>query len=118
MPTYEYACRECDHQFELFQSMNAESLTRCPECERDTLRRLIGRGAGIIFKGSGFYETDYRREASSAPAGEPSSGEKAATAEKPATGEKPAANEKSSKEASPPPSPASKTPSASTPATT
>jgi len=61
MPTYEYKCLECDHHFEAFQSMSADRLTDCPleECSGE-LKRLIGTGAGIIFKGSGFYETDYR----------------------------------------------------------
>ena len=61
MPTYEYECTRCTHQFEKFQSMTAEPLKRCPKC-RCKVRRLFGTGAGIIFKGSGFYETDYRSE--------------------------------------------------------
>jgi putative FmdB family regulatory protein len=61
MPTYEYACRLCKHQFELFQSMKDDRLSLCPSCGEDGLKRLIGLGAGIIFKGSGFYETDYKR---------------------------------------------------------
>jgi putative FmdB family regulatory protein len=59
MPTYQYECDSCGHAFERFQSMNDEPLKRCPEC-RCKIKRLIGTGAGIIFKGSGFYETDYR----------------------------------------------------------
>jgi putative FmdB family regulatory protein len=59
MPTYEYECTKCNHHFERFQGMTEEPLKRCPEC-RCKLRRLIGTGGGIIFKGSGFYETDYR----------------------------------------------------------
>ena len=62
MPTYEYVCNECEHQFEHFQSMNAELLKDCPQCKQSTLKRLIGSGAGIIFKGSGFYCTDYRSD--------------------------------------------------------
>lgn len=61
MPTYEYECQRCGHVFERFQSMKDEPLKRCPEC-RGKVKRLIGAGAGIIFKGSGFYETDYRSE--------------------------------------------------------
>jgi putative FmdB family regulatory protein len=61
MPTYEYECTKCDHQFERFQSMSDEPLKRCPEC-RCKVKRLIGTGAGIIFKGSGFYQTDYRTQ--------------------------------------------------------
>jgi len=59
MPTYDYGCEECGHQFEKFQSIRARKLTRCPRCG-GKVKRLIGTGAGIIFKGSGFYETDYR----------------------------------------------------------
>ncbi|UCG47206.1 MAG: zinc ribbon domain-containing protein [Phycisphaerales bacterium] len=62
MPTYDYLCDSCDHSFEQFQSITANSLRKCPNCGRNTLRRLIGSGAGIIFKGSGFYQTDYRSE--------------------------------------------------------
>jgi putative FmdB family regulatory protein len=62
VPTYEYKCRECGHKLEIFQSMNDAALTTCPECKTDSLKRLIGTGAGIIFKGSGFYQTDYRSE--------------------------------------------------------
>lgn len=60
MPTYDYQCAACGHTFETFQSMAADPLKKCPECKKMKLRRLIGAGAGIIFKGSGFYETDYR----------------------------------------------------------
>jgi putative FmdB family regulatory protein len=59
MPTYEYECTKCDHVFERFQSMTDEPVKRCPEC-RCKVRRVFGSGAGIIFKGSGFYQTDYR----------------------------------------------------------
>jgi putative FmdB family regulatory protein len=62
MPTYEYRCESCGHQFEHFQSMSAKPLRKCPACKKDKLIRLIGSGAGIIFKGSGFYQTDYRSE--------------------------------------------------------
>ncbi len=60
MPTYEYVCEGCGHQFEKFQSIKAEPARQCPECGKRKLRRLIGTGGGIIFKGSGFYCTDYR----------------------------------------------------------
>lgn len=62
MPTYDYRCNACEHQFEEFQSMSAKPLKKCPECGKLKLERLIGTGAGVIFKGSGFYETDYRSE--------------------------------------------------------
>jgi putative FmdB family regulatory protein len=62
MPTYEYKCRKCEHQFEQFQSITAKSLRKCPKCGAMTLNRLIGTGTGVIFKGSGFYATDYRSE--------------------------------------------------------
>ena len=61
MPTYEYHCDACDHQFELFQSITAKPERKCPECGRPKLRRLIGPGAAIVFKGSGFYKTDSRK---------------------------------------------------------
>ena len=63
MPTYEYVCKKCDHEFEAFQRMSDERLSDCPveSCEGN-VRRKIGRGAGLIFKGSGFYETDYRSD--------------------------------------------------------
>ncbi len=70
MPTYEYACRNCDHVFEVFQSMRDEPLKRCPQCKKPTLKRLLGAGAGLIFKGSGFYITDYKNK----PAGGAESG--------------------------------------------
>ena len=62
MPTYDYKCNACDHTFEEFQSMSAKPLKKCPECGKLTLKRLIGTGAALIFKGSGFYETDYRSD--------------------------------------------------------
>ena len=65
MPTYDYVCDGCSHEFEVFQSMKDDRLKTCPECDEDQLRRKIGTGAGIIFKGSGFYETDYKRSGKS-----------------------------------------------------
>ena len=62
MPTYDYVCDACDHKFELFQSITAEPEKKCPECGKKKLRRLIGAGAAIVFKGSGFYQTDYRSD--------------------------------------------------------
>ncbi|MFO0872786.1 MAG: FmdB family zinc ribbon protein [Phycisphaerales bacterium] len=63
MPTYDYRCNACGHAFELFQSMTAPVQRKCPACGKLKLERLIGMGAGVIFKGGGFYETDYRTEA-------------------------------------------------------
>ena len=62
MPTYDYVCDNCEHTFEEFQSITAKNLRKCPKCKKSKLRRLIGAGAGVIFKGSGFYETDYRSD--------------------------------------------------------
>ena len=78
MPTYDYECRACGHRFEEFQSITEPPLTECPSCGGE-VRRLIGTGAGILFKGSGFYQTDYRsesyRKAAKAEQGSSSSGE-------------------------------------------
>ncbi len=63
MPTYDYECKACGHAFEKFQSIKAPATRKCPECSKMKVKRLIGTGAGIIFKGSGFYQTDYRSEA-------------------------------------------------------
>ncbi len=60
MPTYDYQCQACGERFEKFQSINARPLRKCPSCGRMKLRRLIGSGAAVIFRGSGFYHTDYR----------------------------------------------------------
>ena len=81
MPTYEYACEACGHRFEEFQSIKAKPLTTCPVCKKKKVKRLISAGAGFIFKGSGFYITDYRSDSykdaakkdssASSPASEP-----------------------------------------------
>jgi putative FmdB family regulatory protein len=84
MPTYDYVCDACEHAFEHFQSMKDDALTKCPKCKKKKLRRLIGPGAAVVFKGSGFYQTDYRSD----------SYKKSAAADKPPA-DKPAA-EKSS----------------------
>jgi len=62
MPTYDYRCNNCNHEFELFQSMKDSPKRKCPECGQLKLERLIGTGGAVIFKGGGFYETDYRSE--------------------------------------------------------
>jgi putative FmdB family regulatory protein len=63
MPTYEYECDACQHNFDEFQSFSDKPLKKCPKCGKSKLRRVFGAGAAIIFKGSGFYQTDYRSEA-------------------------------------------------------
>jgi len=62
MQTYEYVCDDCGHKFDELQSFSEEPLKQCPECHKNTLRRLFGSGAGFIFKGAGFYQTDYRSD--------------------------------------------------------
>jgi putative FmdB family regulatory protein len=74
MPTYDYACKACGHRFEEFQSISADALTRCPACKKQKLERLIGAGAGVIFKGGGFYQTDYRGSSYAADAKKAESG--------------------------------------------
>jgi putative FmdB family regulatory protein len=75
MPTYDYACDACKHEFEIFESITVEPQKKCPKCKKNKLRRLFGAGAGLVFKGSGFYQTDYRSD----------SYKKAAEADKPKT---------------------------------
>ena len=62
MPTYDYQCKKCDHAWEMFQSITAKPIRKCPECGKLSAKRVIGPGAGVIFKGSGFYQTDYRSD--------------------------------------------------------
>jgi putative FmdB family regulatory protein len=62
MPTYDYLCDGCGHKFEVFQSMKDDVLRKCPQCKKLKLRRLFGTGAALMFKGSGFYQTDYRSD--------------------------------------------------------
>ena len=62
MPTYEYRCSQCDHEFEEFQLITAQPISKCPQCGQSKVRRLIGSGSALLFKGSGFYQTDYRSE--------------------------------------------------------
>ena len=98
MPTYDYECEACDHKFEMYQPITAKPIRKCPKCGKTKVRRLIGAGAGIIFKGSGFYCTDYRSDsykkdaksdtapAAASPA--PASPAPAKPADKPAAGGK------------------------------
>jgi putative FmdB family regulatory protein len=93
MPTYDYVCKNCGHRFEAFQTMMEDALSHCPKCGIEALQRLIGAGAGLIFKGSGFYLTDYKKSktspasssASSTAAGD-SSADKTPAAKDSATG--------------------------------
>ncbi len=62
MPTYEYRCDACDHEWEEFQSITAKPTKECPDCKKQKAKRIISAGGGLIFKGSGFYQTDYRSE--------------------------------------------------------
>lgn len=88
MPTYAYECDACGHQFDEFQSMKDEPLKKCPQCKKNKLRRLLGTGAALLFKGSGFYITDYRSEsyqaaakADAAPSGDAKASESKPSAE-------------------------------------
>src|SRR5439155_15126500 len=112
MPTYDYICDSCSHEFEAFESIKADSQTVCPACEKTTLRRKIGAGAAILFKGSGFYQTDYRSD----------SYKKSAAADKPGESKSSGSGSDSSSSSSTPstPSPAkseSKPSGGTTPAT-
>lgn len=88
MPTYEYSCLKCGKEFEAFQSMKDAPLATCTCGKKGKVRRKIGGGAGLIFKGSGFYETDYKRSSAGA---KPSETTKAASEPKPKADAKPAA---------------------------
>ena len=85
MPTYDYECDACGHAFELFQQISESPKRKCPECRKHKLRRLFGTGAAVVFKGSGFYQTDYRSD----------SYKKAAAAEKKASSESSSDSKKS-----------------------
>jgi putative FmdB family regulatory protein len=94
MPTYEYECQACGHGFEVYQQITAKPVRVCPSCGKASVKRLIGTGAGVLFKGSGFYQTDYRssgyRKAAKAESESSSSGKhesgKSETAKKGSTG--------------------------------
>ena len=92
MPTYEYVCQKCGHEFEQFQSMRDEALKKCPKCGKAALKRLVGGGAGLIFKGSGFYITDYKNKAAAPKeGGETKASESKPAESKPSAETKPAA---------------------------
>jgi len=88
MPTYEYQCDACQHNFDEFQSIMDKPLKKCPKCGKPKLRRIFGAGAAILFKGSGFYQTDYRSESYKAAA------KAEQESSKPAAGEKTSSNGK------------------------
>ena len=98
MPTYEYKCLECDNRFERFQGINAPAIEECPECS-GKVKRLIGAGAGLIFKGSGFYITDYRsdgyKESAKKDKNEPS--DKSTSSDKGASSDKGTSSDKGEK---------------------
>lgn len=80
MPTYDYTCTKCGHEWEAFQSMKDEPLKSCPDCKKRSAKRMIGGGAGLIFKGTGFYITDYKNKQSGGS--EAKSGAKSETGKK------------------------------------
>ena len=82
MPTYNYRCKECHFEFEELQRMTEASLTLCPACEKETLTRMIGSGAGVMFKGSGYYLTDYKKTGNNSSSATKATTEKTASAEK------------------------------------
>ncbi len=82
MPTYDYRCDACEHKFELFQSMKDDPIRKCPKCGKLKVKRIIGGGGGIIFKGTGFYQTDYRSKSYSDGASKDST--KSSSSDKPA----------------------------------
>ena len=118
MPTYEYQCSACRHRFEKFQSIKAAPIKQCPACGKSKAQRLIGTGAGLIFRGSGFYITDYRsegyKEKAKSEAGTPSEAKPSDNGAAKET--KPAAKADSTPAAKPEPKPTSKKESKSAPA--
>src|SRR3954463_15712524 len=101
MPTYDYICDSCAHEFEAFESIKADAQTVCPQCQEHKLRRKIGAGAAILFKGSGFYQTDYRSDsykkgaaADKAPESKPS--DSGSSSDKPASSSTPSPTPSSS----------------------
>ena len=108
MPTYGYKCRECGHTFEEFHSMSADALLTCPSCGKQSLVRLLDGGGGMIFKGSGFYITDYRKTSSS-PSTSPSKSDSSQSDKKP-TADPASDKSKSDPKPSPPSTPDSSKP--------
>ena len=89
MPTYEYECRKFGHQFERFQSITAAPVKTCPKC-KGRVARLLATGGGIIFKGSGFYQTDYKKSSQAPPAADKGEAKKTDSGKTPAKSDKPA----------------------------
>jgi|SRR6516164_9223797 putative FmdB family regulatory protein len=98
MPTYEYLCDACEHQFDEFQSITDKPLKKCPVCGKPKLRRLFGTGAAVLFKGSGFYETDYRSESYKAAAKAEAEKAKPAASDSDGKADKSSADGKASKD--------------------
>lgn len=98
MPTYSYACTECDNRFDAVQAFTDDALTECPKCN-GRLRKLFGK-VGVVFKGSGFYRTDNRESVKSASGGSPSSGESSSSSSSDKSSDKPAAKPASSDKSS------------------
>ena len=97
MPTYDYQCDACGHEFELFQSISADPEKKCPKCKKLKLRRLIGTGAAVVFKGSGFYQTDYRSDSYKKSAA--ADGSSSSTSSETSSSEKSSSDKASSKSA-------------------
>ena len=104
MPTYDYRCAACKHEFELFQSMKDAPKRKCPQCGKNALERLIGTGAAVLFKGSGFYQTDYRSKSYTEAAKKESEGSSGKPDAKPETASK--SDAKTDAPAKPAPKPA------------
>jgi putative FmdB family regulatory protein len=105
VPTYEYVCDACGHAFDEWQSFSAPELEKCPQCKKKKLRRLFGSGSAILFKGSGFYETDYNRGESYSKAAK---ADETAAAPPPAAEAKPAETPTAAPSPPPPPKSAGK----------
>lgn len=98
MPTYEYVCKACEHAWEEFQSIKSDPTKKCPECGKSKAQRIISAGGGIIFKGSGFYQTDYRSDSykKGAKADKPASDSSSSDSSKSSSSESKAASSTSS----------------------
>lgn len=105
MPTYDYECDACQHHFDAFQSISENPLQKCPKCGKKKLRRLFGAGAGLIFKGSGFYLTDYRSDSykQAAAADKPASADSASSGSESKPADNPASTNVGEAKASPAP---------------